>query len=208
VSAPSVSAAEALARLQAAFLALLPRIELHAQVSFRHVRCPGKRADALAETVAVAWKWFRRDVERGKDVTAFVSALATYAARHVRSGRRVWGKARSGDVLSPQCRQRRSFTVSPLPVASTLNGNAFDEALQDNTQSPVPEQAAFRLDFPAWLARRCERDRRLVEDLMAGERTLDAARKHGLTPGRVSQLRRALHDDWRAFCGDLPRGGR
>ena len=29
--------------------------------------------------------------------------------------------------------------------------DTFEERLQDNRQSPVPDQAAFRLDFPAWL---------------------------------------------------------
>jgi hypothetical protein len=37
---------------------------------------------------------------------------------------------------------------------------------------------------------------------MAGDRTLDVARKHGITPARISQLRRALHADWSRFCGD------
>jgi hypothetical protein len=37
---------------------------------------------------------------------------------------------------------------------------------------------------------------RVLDDLMLGERTLDVAGKHGLSPGRVSQLRRELHDDW------------
>jgi hypothetical protein len=29
------------------------------------------------------------------------------------------------------------------------------------------------------------------------------AKRHGLSPGRISQLRRAFHDGWAAFC-DLP----
>ena len=37
---------------------------------------------------------------------------------------------------------------------------------------------------------------------MLGERTLDVARRHGLSPGRVSQLRREFLEGWRAFCGE------
>jgi hypothetical protein len=62
----------------------------------------------------------------------------------------------------------------------------------------------FRTDFRAWRASRTERDRRILDDLMLGERTLDVAGKHGLSPGRVSQLRREFLLDWRRFCGDLP----
>jgi hypothetical protein len=186
--------------LQQHFLSILPRIELHAQVYFRHLKCPGKKEDAVAEVVAVTWKWYLRAMAKGKDVDAFVSALATYAARHVRGGRRLCGKERRNDVFSPLCQQRRGFAVGKLADISTESGNPLDEALSDNTRSPVPEQVAFRLDFPAWLARRSDRDRRLALDLMAGERTLDVAGRHGLSPGRVSQLRRDLLADWQRFC--------
>jgi hypothetical protein len=69
----------------------------------------------------------------------------------------------------------------------------------------VDEQVCFRLDFPRWRASRTERDRRLLDDLMLGERTLEVAGKYGLSPGRVSQLRREFLLDWRRFCGDLPQ---
>ena len=63
-------------------------------------------------------------------------------------------------------------------------------------------QVSFRLDFPAWLLTRTDRDRRVVEDLMLGERTLDVARKFGLSPARISQLRREFKQDWQLFCAD------
>ena len=44
--------------------------------------------------------------------------------------------------------------------------------------------------------------RQVVEDLMVGERTLDVARRHGLSPGRVSQLRREFLHRWEIFCGE------
>src|SRR5262249_50448364 len=68
--------------------------------------------------------------------------------------------------------------------------DALEERLRDNRQTPVPEQVCFRLDFPAWVGSRSERDRRIIDDLLQGERTLDVASRHGLSPGRVSQLRR------------------
>jgi hypothetical protein len=187
--------------LQVRFLSILPRIELHGRISFRFVRCPHLRADAVAEVVALAWKWHLRLAERGKDATRFPSTLATFAARAVRAGRRVCGRERAKDVLSPSAQRRRCFAVECLPDFSTLSSNPLAEALRDNTQTPPPEQVAFRLDFPAWLRTRTERDRRLAEDLMTGERTQDVSTKFGLSPARVSQLRRDFHDDWQRFCG-------
>ena len=61
-----------------------------------------------------------------------------------------------------------------------------------------------RLDFPAWRATHAERDRRLLDDLMLGERTLDVAGKYGLSPGRVSQLRREFLADWRRYLSEPP----
>jgi hypothetical protein len=40
--------------LHTGFLSILPRVELHAAIFFRHIRCPQKRDDCVAETVAIA----------------------------------------------------------------------------------------------------------------------------------------------------------
>jgi hypothetical protein len=141
---------------------------------------------------------------RGKDASRFVAAFADYAARAAKNGRRLCGQEKANDVLSPLAQQRRGFAVQPLPMGSCMTGNIFDEALAHNTQTPVPDQVGFRLDFPVWRIGRCERDRRLIDDLMVGERTLDVAHRYGLSAARISQLRRAFHHDWLAFCGELP----
>jgi hypothetical protein len=202
MSAPS--AHSPLAHLHAAFLAILPRIELHGRVYFRHVRCPHRRADCVAEMVALCWKWYLRLVERGKDPGLFPTALATFAARHVRSGRRLCGQERGKDALSPLAQTRHGFLVQGLPAYSTLSVNPFAEALADNTQTPPPDQAAFRIDFPEWLSTLGARNRDIAEGMALGHRTQELSKKYGVCPARVSQLRREFHDDWRRFCGDLP----
>jgi hypothetical protein len=191
-----------LGQLHAGFLALLPRIQLHGQIYFRHLKCPDQKADAIQEMVGLAWRWFLRLAKRGKDACQFASALAAYAARAVRNGRRVCGQERTQEVLSPRAQQRHHFTTNSLPNISTLNGNVFDEALADNTQTPVLDQVVFRCDFPAWLKTRTDRDRRVVQDLMVGERTLDVSDKYGISPSRVSQLRNEFHQDWERYCAD------
>ena len=179
----------------------LPRIARHAQIAFRDVRCCARRQDCIAEVIALSWHWWCRLRRRGKDPRTFVSAIATFAARAVRGGRRLCGQERSRDVLSTLGQQRHGFTVSSLPQGGSLLGSVFDEALRDNTRSTPDEQAAFRLDFPAWFARQSDRHRRIILDLLAGERTLDVSRKHGTSPARISQLRREYRHDWRAFTG-------
>ena len=188
MSAPTTPAATPAAEsLEAVFLSVvLPRVLSHAEVIFRGVRCPHQRAECVAEAIALSWLWCLRLAAQGRDVARFPTAVATFAARAVRSGRRLTGQEKSKDTLSPVARYRHGFAVCSLPARSSLFGNAFDEALRDNTRTPPDEQAAFRADWPAWLATRSARDRRLIADLALGERTLDAARKHGLSPDRKS----------------------
>ena len=126
--------------LHVVFLTILPRIERHGRVYFRHVKNAGLKEEYIAEMVALAWRWCVRLAQRGKDITRFPSAIATYAARAVRSGRRLCGQEKGKDVLSPLAQTRHGFTTSSLPGYSTLHGNIFDEALTDNTVTPVDEQ--------------------------------------------------------------------
>jgi hypothetical protein len=202
--------------LHAVFLAdILPRVEAHGRIYLRNVRCPDRKEELLAEMRGLCWKWFVRLVRRGKDVLSFVSALATYAARAVNSGRRVCGHERAKDVLSPVARRLHNFVVEALPQATSTSHehlyasphgqallDAFEERLHDNTVTPPPDQAAFRIDFPVWRLTHSERDRRLIDTLMLGGRTKEVSRLFGLSPGRISQKRRQLMEDWRRFCGE------
>ncbi len=203
-----------LAELHARFLAILPRVELHGRIYFRHLRCPHRRADALQEMRALAWQWFLRLHERGRDPADFLKGFTTLLAKAVNSGRRVAGMANAKDPMNPATRRRHGFAVEPLPsslLASherlySAHGqglhDAFEERLRDNTVTPVPDQVQFRIDFPAWLSTLTARDRRIVRGMADGGRTLDLSRRFELSPSRISQLRREFHDGWRRFCGE------
>src|SRR5262249_61483379 len=114
--------------LHASFLAILPQLQRHGRIYFRGARSD-RRADLVAEMVALAWKWFVRLAERGKDPTRFAVMLASYAAKAVKSGRRVTGQEPGRDVLSPLAQMRRCFVVSTLPEFSTLSGNRGQDLL-------------------------------------------------------------------------------
>jgi len=190
--------------VQFAFLSATPRITRHARCYFRHLRCGHKKADCVSEVVSLCWKWWLRLIERGKDPSKFVSVLATFAARAVRSGRRLCGQEKAKDALSSAAQQRHGFSVGKLPDFSTLDVNPLAEALTDNTQSAVPDQVQFRCDFPEWLGTHTQRNRNIVVEMAKGERTKALARRFKISPARISQLRRELHDDWERFTDDLP----
>src|SRR3954447_603526 len=111
--------------LHAAFLALLPKLQTHAAIYFRHVRCYNKKADCVAETIALAWKWYVRLAEQGKDVNQFLMAFIFLVARAVKSGRRACGMERADDVMSPVAQRRHDFTVEALPASTRRSFEAL-----------------------------------------------------------------------------------
>ena len=139
--------------LHAAFVALLPRIEQHGRIYFRHVRCPHRKADAIQEMTALGWQWFRRLHESGKDPAQFQTGFATLLARAVNSGRRLVGMAHAKDATNPAAQRRHHFAVEVLPSSLGVSHerrtasphgqelqDAYEERLRDNTVTPVPEQ--------------------------------------------------------------------
>jgi hypothetical protein len=201
--------------LHAAFLVLLPKLQTHAQIYFRDVKCPVQRDDQVAETVALAWKWFVRLAERGKDVSRFPTVFIAFVARAVKSGRRLCGQEKAKEVLSSRAQQRHGFAVESLPVStrrdyediySVVRGqqelDAYEERLKDNTVTPPPDAAAFRLDFPKFLGGLSERDRNLAMFLSLNHSAKKAAAKFQVSPGRVTQLRQQWCREWRRLQGE------
>jgi hypothetical protein len=188
--------------LHASFLKVLPRIEQQARFAFRNCRCAADREDGIQETIAVTWAWFVRLAQRGKNPTAFVSTLAFFATLHVRYGRRLCGTEAMQDALSPAARYRRGFGVEQLGQPESAHTDSWMEALHDNTRWAPDKAAMFRIDFPNWLGTLGERNRKIVGDLLLGERTSAVAGKHALSPGRIAQLRREFHRQWNAFHGE------
>jgi hypothetical protein len=156
-----------------------------------------------------------RLTERGKDVFTFPAAFAALVARAVKCGRRLCGQEKAKEVLSFVAQQRHGFRIELLPQSTrcphdnlyaTPDGqalhDAFEERLRDNTQTPVPDQVAFRIDFPAWLQTLTGRERRLVRAMARNERTTDLSKEFEVSPGRISQMRREFRDDWLRFTGE------
>ncbi|HVS38469.1 MAG TPA: hypothetical protein VMS17_23120 [Gemmataceae bacterium] len=192
---------------------------MHAEISFRDVRCPDLRADKGSEAVAVAWKWFRRLAERGRDAADFPAAFATYAARAVRCGRRLCGQEKAKDVLSSAAQRRRGFRLESLPSSTRVpfddlcarpHGqdlrDAFEERLRDNRFAPPPA-AAFRIDFPDFVAGLPQRDRQMALFLSLGNAASDAAARFRLSPGRVTQLRQRCRREWLLCQGNVHDAG-
>ena len=198
--------------LHAAFLDLLPRLQTHATIFFRDIRCPDTKADRISEMVALAWKWYCRLCEQGKDVNEFAMVFIFLVAKAVKSGRRLCGQEKAKDVLSPVAQRRQGFRVESLPTSSRCeheslysdvhgqrDQDTFEERLRDNVRTAVPDQVAFRVDWPRYFQTLAERDRQLAEFLSLGHSANKAAERFKLSPGRVTQLRQKWGREWQVF---------
>jgi hypothetical protein len=180
---------------------VLPAVERHARYAFRYLS-RDEREEKVAECAAVAWAWFVRLSERGKDAANFASVIGEHAARHVKGGRYVDGIESGKDVLSPRAQKRHGIKVERLTRRHAVDGSEWQEAVRDNGHTPPPDAAAFRIDFPEWLSTLGERNRRIADHLMIGNGTGETARTFGVSPGRICQLRTAYCQSWQRFHGE------
>ena len=188
----------------AQFLAMLPVIRTQARFAFRHLD-PEACQDAIEEAVANALVAFVRLVERHKTAVAYPSALVRFAVAQIKDGRRVGSRLNVHDVLSPYAQKEKGIHVESLDHYDAEE-DEWIQAVVEDTHTPVPDQVAFRCDFPAWLATLSRRDRRIAETLAMGHTTGDVARRFRLSPGRISQLRQALRLSWQEFHGETSDG--
>jgi hypothetical protein len=166
---------------------ILPAVVRAAHWHFRELKRKDDDSfeDAQAGAMAHAWELFCKALEAGKEPQHFPSSIAAIACRLVRRGRRV------GTSENVRCALRGA------EIGRTRREVWIDAVAE--SRAPVPDQVAFRLDFPEWLDSLSARDRELALELATGTPTQECAALFSVTPGRVSQLRRELMESWEDF---------
>ena len=129
------------------FVAMLPTIRNYARSAFGHLDRES-RDDAVEEVVAKAFVAFARLVELDKVELAFATVLARYGIAQFRDGRRVGSSLRIRDVLSPYAQRKKRFVVERLDHFDK-DAKEWGEAIVEDHRTPVPDQVAFRIDFPS-----------------------------------------------------------
>jgi len=183
------------------FLDMLPFIRNQARLAFRG-ESPELREELIAEVVANCFAAFVRLMDRGLDDVIYPTPLAQFAIRQVRDGRKVGTKLNVNDVSSGYAQRRKGIKVESL-VRYSHRKQEWREILIEDRHAGPAETAASRIDFSDWLQSLPRRSRRIAETLASGETTKKAAKKHRVSAGRISQMRRELKDDWEAFHGEL-----
>jgi hypothetical protein len=194
-----------------AFDAALGRIDAVLQFQFRHWP-PARRREAIDDARAYTWLAWRGLLDRGKDpVQVGVVAIAVNACRAVRNGRAV-GSARSVgrgamDIHHPKARHATGLRVVSLEDLGGRPPGRWQDWLAANDRYSPADEAAFRLDFAAWLAQLPPIRRRVAELLAQGFGTGEVAHRLGVTSSAVSQSRDWLARSWDQFQGQADAPG-
>ena len=181
------------------FLDLLPQIRRTAACSFRALPSEA-RDEAIQETVATAFTWYDRLVRSGRGALVYAGPLATFAVRHVRTGRTCASRLNGRDVMSKYRRRRSDAAVGQ--AAAPRRNMEWQEAMVEDRRAGPAETAAARIDFAGWLKTLSPQRRRLARVLAAGETTQAAAERFGVTAARISQQRRELEASWQKYQGE------
>ena len=176
---------------QSSFVAMLPEIEQKLRLAFCRLD-PEAREDAIEEGVVHSLLAYVRLHEQGRAEVATASSLAWYAAKHVKRGRPAGGRMNGKEPLSRYGQISNDIEVERQP------SNWIDAIVEDK-RALVVDQVAAKMDVGAWFATLSHRTKRIAKDLALGFTTSEVAKKHGVTAGRISQMRRTLEGSWTTF---------
>ena len=189
-----------IAKCQAIFLKMLPAIKRHAKISFRHLNAEAKE-EAMQNVIANTWAALLGLARRGRLDKAFPTVLARFGVGRTKEFRIVGGHLAIKDVLSRYCQAKKKIVVERLDQYDDEEGKWCEVLVEDKTSGPA-DIAASRLDFAAWLRSLPSKLRKIAKFLANGETTSAAAKKFNVSAGRISQIRKELHREWKRIQGE------
>ena len=179
---------------QSSFIAMLPEIQQQLRRAFRYLDAEA-REDAVEEGVVHCLLSFARLHDQGRAEAASASSLSWFAALAVTRGRPAGNCMNGKEPLSRYAQVGNGIQVEQR------HGNWIDLLVEDK-RATVPDQVAAKIDVRAWFATLSKHMKEIAKDLAFGCSTSEVASKHGVTAGRISQVRRTLEESWAAFQGE------
>jgi hypothetical protein len=191
-----------------AFDSALGQIDAAIDFQFRHRRWSRqRREDVWAEARAATWAAWHGLLLRGQDPVAVgITGIVANACRAVRKGRLVGANRSVGrgamDIHHWKARRATGLRIVSFEDQALAPANGWQGWLRSGRHYGPADEAAFRVDFAAWLAVLPARRRRVAELLAEGLGTGEVAQRLGVTSGAISQSREWLALSWSRFQGE------
>jgi hypothetical protein len=157
--------------------------------------------ELIQDATVMAAKLLDRTEQSGKRVTP--GNIAFYTILHMKSGRRSIGSSNS-DVLGTGTQLNGRSTINSLEetVAEDEGDEIFQihDVLSNDHEDPA-EKAARRLDWDEFLGSLTERERMLVESMLAGKNRTEAAQSIGVSTWTITHDKMDLAKKILEFMG-------
>jgi hypothetical protein len=106
--------------------------------------------------------------------------------------------------MSEFAQRRLGFQLDRFDNYSEQDDTWHEIIIADKRATPA-EIVACKVDFADWLDRLPLLRRQIALMLSTGATTMETAKQFGVSPGRISQIRLWLKENWDAFQSDAPR---
>jgi hypothetical protein len=157
--------------------------------------------ELIQDSICLAAKLLDNAEKQNKTVTA--GNIAYYTILHMKSGRRSCSSSNS-DVLGTGTQLNGRSTINSLE--ETVAGDEGDEIFQihdvlSNDHEDPAEKAARKMDWDEFLGSLTERERMLVESMLAGKNRTQAARSIGVSTWTITHDKTELAQKILEFMG-------
>jgi hypothetical protein len=149
------------------------------------------REDIAHDIDGVAWKYFIRFIRMGHEPMTLVGAIVHYSVRSYRHGERVNGQEKPDG---------RALSSRPLRDVGTITDTDYLHDLHSH-RVPVPDEAAFNLDFTTWRATWDTFNREVIDLLATGHRPEEVRARTGKSKGQLEAQRGRFLKSWENFQG-------
>lgn len=175
------------------FAALVIELTRMAVASLRRVyHDPDAMEEAVQNSLALTWQSYHALIEQDRaGDPGIIKSILWYSLKQTRAGRAL---SRSGNTNAKD--------ATTAARTGKVRFESVDLRQFESDSTPIPERVAFRIDLPKFLGTLNDRQRDMADDLMAGERTQDVAKKYDVTPGAVSQFRNRFKDLLEAYLAE------
>ena len=157
--------------------------------------------ELVQDTVTMAAQFVESCEARGKPI--YPSSVAYYAIQHAKSGRRSYGATRT-DALCPAAQLDGRSTVTSMdePIPCDDDDELSLHDLLAAPEEDPAQQAGREMDWAELMESLSDREVAILKTTISGDKLDALASRFGISPPRITQLKRELGRQIKLRWGD------
>jgi hypothetical protein len=168
--------------------------------AFRQIRDRDRRADMIADAIAIAWADTARAGERIGNPSRYFISCIKLAVSAVKSGRN-YSRHRSPSVGRQDREHRIDGGILSLDVQTADQCGTLGDMLLDESAS-IPDVVATKLDYESFVRGLPNRLRKVLYVLSIGGDCRAAGELIGMSEGNARKLRGIAYEQYRSYMSE------